>query len=177
MGLPYDPMTDPKQPRDTKPRVRRFPLTGALLLVAVILAVAAVAGARGMWRGHHGDPGLMRDHAAFMVERMLSRVDATPAQVEQIQAIVNNSIDEVFELREAGGEMRRELAAALTAEEIDRAALEDLRQQKLETVDTVSKQIVTALANISEVLTAAQREAIAERLEEHRERGHHGWRH
>ncbi|MFQ5416037.1 MAG: Spy/CpxP family protein refolding chaperone [Myxococcota bacterium] len=176
MGLPHDPITDPNRPRETNLRVRRYSLALAALLIAAALAVAAAAGARGMWRGHHADPEVVRDHAAFMVGRMLSRVDATPEQVEQVRSIVDGAIGDLFELRGAGDEMRRDFAAALTAEEIDRSALETLRQQKLETVDAASKRIVTALVDISEVLTPAQREAVALHLAEHRTHEHRGWR-
>jgi Spy/CpxP family protein refolding chaperone len=177
MGLPYDPMTDPKRPQAVRPRDRRFPLARAALLTIVILAIAAVAGARGMWRGHHDDPDLARDHAAFMVERLLSRVDATPEQVTQVQSIVDDTLGDLFELREAGDWSPHDLAEVLTAEEIDRPALEALRRQKLAAIDTASMRIVTSLADISEVLTPAQREAVAQRLAEHREHGRHGWRH
>jgi Spy/CpxP family protein refolding chaperone len=156
---------------DEAPRgKRRRWLMPGLLAMALVLALAAVAGARpgGFWhhgRGH-GDSGFMRDHAAFMVERVLGRVDATPEQVAEVQALLDETIVELAALHESAGDLHAEAVAALTASKIDRGAIEALRLEKLAAFDRASQKIVATLADVSEVLTPAQRVALAEHVAE-----------
>jgi Spy/CpxP family protein refolding chaperone len=149
-------------------------LLGALAALGMV-AIAAVAGARpgGFWRHGHGDPSFVRDHAAFMVERTLAHVDATPAQVEQIQALLDATIVELTALHDSRGELHADAVAALTSEKIDRAAIEQLRLEKLEQFDRASQKIVATLAEAGEVLTPAQRVALVEHLAERHDRFRH----
>lgn len=177
MGLPYDPMIDPdSHPGAPGARRRRMPAAGILLLA--VLAVAALTGARGgfgHWRHGGGDPEEIRAHAAFAVARMLGKVDASEEQTEQIQAIVDRSLLELFEFKAENDDFHDEVMAALTAREIDRAGLEALRREKLARFDAVSQELVTAIADIGEVLTPEQRVEIADhaaRHHAHRSRWH-----
>lgn len=176
MGLPYDSIISQTPESAAKPRRPRRIAIGLLLLAAVAaLVMASGAGARGpmgFWRHGHGDPELMRDHAAFMVERMLTRVDASPEQVEAVQGIVDDTITDLQELRGEGASAHAEVVALLTAEEIDRDALEVLRQEKLAKMDAATQRITTAFADVSEVLTPTQRAAVAEHIAERRARRH-----
>jgi len=147
---------------------------GTVLLLG-LLAVGTVAAAGHFGFGHHGrphDPERMREHADFAMERMLSAVDATPEQAEQIQTIADGALDDLGDLHATGGAMHEQFVAALTAEEIDRDGLEALRQEKLAAMDTASSRIVEALADASEVLTPAQRAVLAQHIEERHARRH-----
>jgi Spy/CpxP family protein refolding chaperone len=171
MGLPYHPYleNDVREPR--RPSRRKWLLLGGLAALLVV-AIAAAAGARpgGFWRHGHGDPEFMRDHAAFMVERTLAHVDATPEQVEAIQALLDATIVELAALRDSHGELHAEAVEALTAEEVDRDAIEQLRREKLAEFDRASQKVVATLADVSEVLTPAQRVALAEHMAERHHR-------
>ena len=58
---------------------------------------------------------------------------------------------------------------------IDRAALEQLRAERLADAELISKSLVGALADMAEVLSPEQREAFGERIDQFRSmrRGHH----
>jgi protein CpxP len=178
MGLPYEPMLDPdSQPGDrAKPRWR-VPTAGLLVLASLALAALTGAGGGfGHWRHGRVDPEEARAHAAFAVERLLGKVDASAEQTVQIQAIVDRSLVDLLAFKEEQDDFHTEVLAALTGEAIDRAGLEALRSEKLASFDAVSQQLVAAIADVGEVLTPAQRGAIAEHVSErHGHRG--GWRH
>ena len=63
----------------------------------------------------------------------------------------------------------------LTANTIDRAALEKVRAERLAEADRVSKELVNALADVAEVLTPEQRVIVNERLEQFKSMRRH-WR-
>jgi len=174
---PNRPTSDSTRPlvADARPRRLRLALAGAL--VTALLVLGAVAAARGPFGFGPGprDPELAREHAEFMVERTLTRVDATPEQVEKVQTIVGATLDDLFALREAHQGLRAEMVAVLTADEIDREKLESLRQEQLARVDTASKRILTALADAGDVLTPRQRAAVAEQMAERRARHLRRW--
>jgi Spy/CpxP family protein refolding chaperone len=61
----------------------------------------------------------------------------------------------------------RQFHETLTAPSIDRARLETLRADQLESLDEASKRLVTAISDAAEVLTPEQRAALAKKMEEH----------
>lgn len=174
MGLPYHPQLDEEAPA-AKPRNRRKWLLAGGLAALLVVVLAAVAGARpgGFWHHGHRDSGFLRDHAAFMVERTLAHVDASPEQVDEIQALLDATIVDLAALHDSRGELHTEAVEALTAEEIDRAAIERLRLEKLAEFDRASQKIVATLAEAGEVLTPAQRVALAEHMAERHQRFRH----
>lgn len=148
---------------------------GALLLIG-LLTVGAIATAGHFDFGHQGPPGdpeRMREHVDFAVERMLSAVDASEEQAELIRDIADAALEDLGDLCATGRAMHEQFAAALTAEQIDRDELEALRQEKLASIDAASGRILQALADVSEVLTPAQRTALAQHIEERHARRHH----
>jgi Spy/CpxP family protein refolding chaperone len=59
------------------------------------------------------------------------------------------------------------MLALLTADTIDRAALEHARVAQLNVLDQASKELVQLLADTAVVLTPAQRKALADKLAAH----------
>lgn len=175
---PNRPTSDPtrSQVASARPKRRRLVLAGAL--ATALLALGAVAAARGPFGfgplGPH-DPALAREHAEFVVERTLARVEATPEQVEKVQAIVGETLDDLSALREDHRGLRAEIVAVLTADEIDREKLENLRVEQLAGFDAASKRILTAFADAGDVLTPRQRAAVAEQMAERRARHLRHW--
>lgn len=108
------------------------------------------------------DPGVMRERADYMVERTLSRIDATPEQREQVKSIVRGAIDDLLTLREQHQANRKAMVAALTQPEVDRNELERIRSAEVVLVDQGSKRIVTALAESAQILDPEQRAQLAD---------------
>ena len=108
------------------------------------------------------DPGVMRERADYMVERTLSRIDATPEQREQVKSIVRGAIDDLLALREQHDANRKAMVAALTQPEVDRNELDRIRSAEVALVDEGSKRIVTALADSARILDPEQRVQLAE---------------
>ncbi|MDA4844900.1 Spy/CpxP family protein refolding chaperone [Hoeflea poritis] len=115
-------------------------------------------------------------HITRAVKHLAIEIDATEQQQEQIVALV---LPAAINMKTLRGEMRgtgQEFAELLTSPTVDRAAIEELRAEKLAEADQISKEWVNVVTDVSMVLTAEQRDTIKERLDQFRSmRG--GWRH
>lgn len=154
---------------------RRSCWRGLVALVLVVFGTVAVAnyaigGSMGGCKS--GDRG---DKGGKMITRMLDDVDASDAQKEKVKAIFESHQTTLKSLRESGRSLHQEMRALMSAETIDRAAIEKLRQQKVAEMDQVSKEMTSMMTEIAEVLKPEQRQAVAEKMEKHFERGH-AWR-
>lgn len=162
-------MTDDKTTEDNTERTtgrRRRPrwilmtIAGALVLVLGGMTWSAVAHSGRSWDGER-----FERMVEWKVEDMLDEVDASDDQRERVRAIASAALADMGEFRDFRRAGRDALVDALTQETVDRAALEALRQSKLETADRASRRLLTALADAAEVLTPAQRAELAEELE------------
>ena len=159
-------MSDDKSTQDnTAKTTRRMPRTRWILVGvagALVLAIAGTAlstGGYSKWRGGGHD---FDRHVEWRIDGMLDEVEASDAQREQVQGIVKAAMADLDEFRALKREGRQDLIAALSKETVDRAELETLRQRKLETVDSMSQRMLTALADAADVLTPAQRQELVE---------------
>ena len=173
-------MTEDTTPRRGSRGKRRF-LTG---LVTGTLAGALLATGAGVF-AHSQDgggprchrmhdrmgPEAMRDRAASMADRMLSKVDATADQKTRVKGILASAIDDLAKLRAAHQSNREAAIAALSAETIDRDRLEVLRSAEMVLASNASERITRALADAAEVLTPAQRKTFAEMAQHFRRAG------
>jgi|RhiMetdeSRZDD1v2_1073273.scaffolds.fasta_scaffold203529_1 periplasmic protein CpxP/Spy len=115
--------------------------------------------------GHRGfgaqilkDPAAAKEHAAAAVEFALRSVNATDEQKQQARRITDRLVDELGPMAEAHRVNREAIAKEFTKPQIERAAIERLRQQELELADRASKLAVTGFADLADVLTAEQRQ-------------------
>jgi periplasmic protein CpxP/Spy len=115
--------------------------------------------------GRHGfgaqilkDPAAAKEHAAMAVEFALRGVNATDEQKQQARRITDRLVDELGPMAETHGVNREAIAKEFAKPQIDRAAIERLRQQELELADRASKLAVTGFADLADVLTAEQRQ-------------------
>lgn len=134
---------------------------GVALAGAAGLAWASGLGPGAFCHGHPGR-GLMRDHVEFRIHRALKEVNASEAQEERILAVVGTLFAQHEQMAGVHHEMHQRALAALTADPIDRAALEAVRTEAIGRVDECSKDLVKAAADIAEVLTPDQRRQLAE---------------
>jgi periplasmic protein CpxP/Spy len=131
----------------------------------------------GMAGRHHGamDPARMDGMVERMTNRMLSQVNASDEQKAKASTIAKAAAKEVAPLRAEHMKARKDVAAALAAPTIDKAAIETLRSQQIASADRVSKRMSAALIEIAEVLTPEQRAELAKKMQARGDRrGHWG---
>ena len=122
----------------------------------VLVPIAAVAGSGLHHR--HGDPKVH-------VEEMLDEVDASDAQRAAIEPLVDRATARMHDIHGQAADLHEELHGLLTAETIDRAALESVRAEAVALVDRASREMVDAMTGMAEVLTPEQRKEIARKAE------------
>jgi periplasmic protein CpxP/Spy len=170
----------PSDPQPATPKRRRF-VTG---LVAGGLLGGLMATTFGAWSSNHGGPGgwhgggrwcrasmgpeAQRERAEFATDWMLNKVNATDAQRSQIKAIVAATLEDLMPVRDEHRQHREAFLAALTQPNVDRATLEDLRRAELQLAESASQRIVTALAEVADVLTPEQRAELVKMVERFR---------
>ena len=123
---------------------------------------------RHMQHGEGAGPSMRKGE--FMIDRVLSRVDATSEQKAKISEIARSAMGELGPIREKHMATRDRLAGLMKAEKLDRAQIEQLRAEELVLADTLSKKMSEAFVNAAEVLTPAQRVTLVERWQNRR-----GW--
>ena len=126
-------------------------------------------GPGGYFRHAAHDPEMVKTRIEFAADWILSRVEASDAQHQQVKAIVQATVQDLAQMREQHHQNRQALLQALAQPTIDRATLGDVRHAELQLADTASERLVTALADVAEVLTPEQRT----RLLEFTSRWHH----
>ena len=146
-------------------------------------------GGRGERRGgwFRGDRTRFSEMSDEQVERQVNRVvrhlsieiDANRDQEDKITALVAAVAKDMRSVRSQWRAVGMEMVDTLTADTVDRTKLETLRAARLADADARSKQVVNALADVAEVLTAEQRTTLKKRLEDFRamggRRGHGRW--
>ncbi len=151
---------------------------GGLAAVFVVFAarpiMAAIQDGAGFHRswhrgwGHHAmNPEAAKEHLQIASKWALGGIDASPAQQEQVNKILGGAVDDLFQLRQQHQTNREALAAQLGAASIDRAALEEIRKSEMALADEASRKFVQALADVADVLTPEQRQALIEHLHQH----------
>ena len=147
----------------------------ALLVVfaarPIMAAIQDGAGFHRPWRagwGHHAmNPEAAKEHLQVASKWALREIDASPAQQEQVNKILAGAVDDLFALRQKHQSNREAFAAQLGGATIDRAALEEIRKSELALADEASQKFVQALADVADVLTPEQRQALVERVHRH----------
>jgi Spy/CpxP family protein refolding chaperone len=91
------------------------------------------------------------------VEWVLRGVNATEEQKQRARRITDRLVDELGPSIEKHRSFREAMARELAKPDIDREALERLRQDEIALADAASKRAVAAIADLGEVLTPEQR--------------------
>ena len=109
------------------------------------------------------------------LDAVLDAVDADDGQRATLRELAHDTFQRLHDLHEEGHAIRSGLREALTAEVIDRVAIEDLRLRAVALFDDGTSLALDALADGAEVLTADQRVQLRGFLEDHesRMRAHH----
>jgi Spy/CpxP family protein refolding chaperone len=142
----------------------------ATLASAGVLSGVALAAPHG--HGGHERGGKGMGMGMGFSERMLDAVEATPEQRTQIQQITEAARTDLKAQREGSQGLREQMRTLFTQPTVDANAVEVLRQQMLAQHDQSSQRMTQAMLEVSRVLTPAQREKIAERMQQRSQRGH-----
>lgn len=121
-------------------------------------------GARGHWGSVPLDPAMIEDRADRMVRHLSIELDASNDQQEKLRTIMRAMLKDVLPARERAFAARRQARELLTANTIDRSAIEKLRADQIALADTVSKRVTQALGDAADVLSAEQRRKLGDRF-------------
>ena len=120
-------------------------------------------GMMGSMRGSH-DPAFFEKRLDKKLKHLAIELDATDEQQEKLKTIITALMKEVHPVKAQLRETRKQLHELLIQPKIDRAAIENLRSEKIALVDTLSKKVTQALADAGEVLSVEQRVKLGEMM-------------
>lgn len=166
-----------------RPTAQQWAL-GGLLAAATFSVVVSLSA----WAGQEPEPrppavgamhhGGMMPFAGKGLERMLSHLDATAAQKEQIKKIRDAAAPDLQKLRDEGLALHEQGAKLWAEPKLDAAAAEQLRQKMTAHHEQMSKRMLQVLLDVGQVLTPEQRAKMAKHMQNrrHGHRGDHGER-
>lgn len=136
---------------------------GVALTARAVDASAADASAAPPAHAPHGHPGHGGPFMAMglprgpMLDHLLDRVDATPAQRDQVHRIADAQAAVMRAEMPAMRADHEQMAQILSAPAIDASAAEAVRQRMAQRHDLASRQALQALIQVAQVLTPEQR--------------------
>jgi len=156
---------------------QRWMLAGMLAFTAATAGLAgaglaqsghAMAGMHMMHDMHAGmaNPAAMDAHVDAMLKEMVP--DATPDQAARLKAATKAIHGEMGAVHTQFDQAHQQFHALLLAPAIDRAALEKVRAEHIRGIDQASRQMVDRMVEAAEILSPAQRAAIAAKLNAHK---------
>ncbi len=151
----------------------RMTLIAFVAGAALAGSIAAVAaGGMGVCGFHHGmmsGPHSAADvsaHVDHVLKHLYVEIDATDAQKAQITPLVQQAVSDLLPMHAQLQAAHAQAVQALTGNTVDRTALEAARVAHLQLADQASKRLTQLLADVDEVLTPAQRTALAAHLKQ-----------
>jgi Spy/CpxP family protein refolding chaperone len=139
-------------------------LAGGLGAAAAVVAANGLHG--GMMMHGTGSPADMTAHIDHVLKHLYVEIDATDAQKAKIGPLVQQAASELLPLHTQLQAAHVQVIQGLTQPTVDRAALEAARESHLQLADQASKRIVQLIGDVGDVLTPAQRNALATHLEQ-----------
>jgi len=107
------------------------------------------------------------------LQKLLDKVNATPAQRTQIEGIWNNLRPQMKANRQQHVALHQQMTAAFTGATVNAAQVEQLRQQSMAIADKQSQLFTQGLVQTAQVLSQAQRQQAAAAIEQARAHFHH----
>lgn len=145
-------------------RIRSWFKRGAILALIPLAAAAAC-------HRHHGHANMteaeMQERLADGAEDVMDYVDATDDQTTRVQAVVKSAATDLHAMRAEHKTLRNEFQQLLSAPQVNRDELEGLRVNALDLADRASARLLTAVADIADVLTVSQRQKLVSRWKKH----------
>ncbi|MEE9375548.1 MAG: Spy/CpxP family protein refolding chaperone [Rhizobiaceae bacterium] len=106
------------------------------------------------------------------VKHVAIEIDATADQEAKITTLLTALAKDMKPIRGTFITAGKEMRSLLLAPTIDRAALEKIRAERLDVADRASKELVSALADVADVLTLKQRKILEQRMEQFKSMRH-----
>ncbi len=103
-----------------------------------------------------------------IVKHVAIEIDATSAQQQQITALVSAAAKDLKPVHLRMRTVGKEIRDLLTADTVDRAALEKLRSARLAEAEKISKDLVEVMADVADVLSLKQRKKLDETIQQFR---------
>ena len=142
-----------------------------MMVMFSVLGVGLVAGVAGLAFAHHGGrEGMMKRFVSSAIDDALAAAQPTPEQRAAIYAARDRAFAIVEEHRK-GRRAHIEEALALFEAEPDQARLQAFRERAAGEHERVRETIGQAIVEAHDVLTPAQRKAVADYIRNHH--GHH----
>ncbi|GAV19164.1 hypothetical protein MMIC_P0093 [Mariprofundus micogutta] len=142
-------------------------LFGVLAIIGVVWLAGAAFGpdcgyAGFHHRDHHWSEADLSKRMDKMTDRLIDHVDASNEQAQQIKSITDSYATRLQSGKDKLMDSRKAFTRLLTEENINRAELENVRLSTFELLNRNSQELVQMLADIADVLTAEQRQQLAE---------------
>jgi protein CpxP len=166
-------MTTSAEPGNTVPPRRS--IFSRMTLIAFVAGAALTGGivavaATGMGSMHHGmldgshSAADVSAHVDHVLKHLYVEIDATDAQKAQITPLVKQAVSDLLPMHAQLQAAHEQAIGALMQNTADRTALEAARVTHLQLADQASKRLTQLLADVDDVLTPAQRTALAAHL-------------
>jgi len=145
-------------------------LVGIGLIAGMLIGTSMSVSAHpdfGGWGRHGGAVTIedIRERAGDKVAWLAGFLDTSLDQRQQIQAAVNNLVEQLYPLMQQHRDSHQALIAELTKPELSRQAFDDLRNTELTHIDTASSRLVDGVVSVAEILTPEQRQQLASRFQ------------
>ena len=145
-------------PQPSMPAAKRFSRPLIVVAAAALVALGTFGGVVAYAKAKGGPMGEKR------IERLLEKVNATEEQKTKIKAIMDTARTDMEKLRDDTRTAVKETTALLSAETIDRAAIEAKRAERFAKMEQASKRMTAAMVDVADVLKPDQRKQVAEFL-------------
>jgi Spy/CpxP family protein refolding chaperone len=164
-------------PESKGPSPSGRPLISRMIFAVIVAAatlvggVAALANGTGACGWHHGmmsghNAADVSAHVDKMLKHLYVEIDATDAQKAQITPLVKQALSDLQPLHAESQAAHARALQGLTQSPVDRTALEAARVTHLQLADQASKRLVQLIADVGDLLTPAQRDALAAHLKQ-----------
>jgi periplasmic protein CpxP/Spy len=150
--------------------LNRFTLLAFVAGAGLSAGVAALAQSGGMAALHHsmmmsGNPADMSAHVDHVLEHLYVEIDATDAQKAQIDPLVKQAMSDLVPLHAQAQSAHTQFIQALTQPTLDRNSLEAAREAHMQLAEQASKRFVQLIGDVGNILTPAQRQALADHIQ------------
>lgn len=120
-----------------------------------------------------GGPGMMMEGrmGQHMLNRILKVADANDEQRKKIEGIFKVAGEDMRKMHEQDRNQHQKDLQLWAAANLDKAALEQVRAQRIAKADQMSRRMHQAMIEAAEVLNADQRAKVVKEMGEHMKRG------